>query len=110
MAKRNEARWEHWRSVLSEQSTSGLSVAEFCRRHSISPPAFYNWRRKLESQQQGATVNAFVPVTLPPVSLTDACFELQLGSGMTLRIPMGCDEAALKRVLRAAVSLESSDA
>ena len=83
-------------------------MAEYCRRHSISPPAFYNWRQKLEAHD--SKVSAFVPVTLPPAGLADEPLELQLTGGLTLRIPLSCDEGALVRVLRAAAALEAGDA
>ena len=47
MAYRNKSRELHWRGVLKEQSSSGLSVAAFCRQKSISPPNFYAWRVKM---------------------------------------------------------------
>lgn len=38
--------WDQWRKRLERQRQSGLSIAEFCRREQVSPPAFYAWRRK----------------------------------------------------------------
>lgn len=108
MAKRNEARWEHWRSVLAEQRASGVSVAEFCRRRSISTPSFYNWRRRLEAEEH--VVSPFISVTLPTAHVASQSLELILSNGITLRIPAECDEAVVTRVLRSAASLESGDA
>jgi hypothetical protein len=36
-----------WRERLDRFSRSGLSIAEFCRRHQLSPPSFYLWRKRL---------------------------------------------------------------
>ena len=38
---------EFWGFVISEQSDSGLSVREFCRREEVSQASFYQWRKKL---------------------------------------------------------------
>ena len=51
MASRNKSREYHWREVLKQQSSSGLSIAAFCRQESIGQPSFYAWRRKFREQQ-----------------------------------------------------------
>jgi len=64
---------------LSDQSTSGLSVALYCAQHDLSVPTFYYWRRKhrrcsLAKHTQELTLDGFTqlqPVdVLPVVSLT----------------------------------------
>lgn len=42
----NQALWNQWRQRMERQRESGLSIAEFCRRESISPHGFHGWRRK----------------------------------------------------------------
>ena len=51
MANRNKSRELHWRGVLKQQSSSGLSIAAFCRKKSIAQPSFYAWRRKFRDQK-----------------------------------------------------------
>lgn len=36
-------------SILRAAQTSGQTVGEVCRKHGISEPTFYVWRRKYES-------------------------------------------------------------
>ena len=36
-----------WQALIVRQAGSGLSVADFCRRESISTASFYRWRRLL---------------------------------------------------------------
>jgi hypothetical protein len=43
----NEVLWDQWRQRVDRQQTSGLSIAEFCRKEHLSPNGFYIWRRKL---------------------------------------------------------------
>ena len=110
MGKRNEARWDHWRSLMGEQRSSGLSVAEFCRRQSISAPSFYDWRRRLQADEKECSTGSFVSMTLPAGRVGSDALELQFGNGITLRIPVECDERALKRVLQVAMSLGADHA
>ena len=43
-------RVEYWSQVLSEHSSSGQSVAEFCRQHQMSEASFYHWRKRLKGE------------------------------------------------------------
>ncbi len=55
MANRKKSRELHWRDVLKQQSSSGLSIAAFCRKKSIAQPSFYAWRRKFRDQKPSRT-------------------------------------------------------
>ena len=46
MSKRASAS-ERWRRIVAEQTTSGLSIAVYCRQAGIPQSSFYAWRRKL---------------------------------------------------------------
>jgi hypothetical protein len=46
----NQVRWDQWRQVIARQRTSGLSVAEFCRRENVSRQGFHVWNRKLRQR------------------------------------------------------------
>jgi putative transposase len=39
-------------SILRAAQTSGQTVSEVCRKHGISEPTFYAWRRKYESMSE----------------------------------------------------------
>jgi transposase-like protein len=39
-----------WRQLFSRQSSSGLSVPEFCRREGINASLFRRWRSSLDAQ------------------------------------------------------------
>jgi hypothetical protein len=36
-----------WRGLLAKQSSSGLSIAAFCRREGVALSTFHWWKRKL---------------------------------------------------------------
>lgn len=42
--------WTRWRWLLSEQQTSGQSIAEFCRERVLPVWQFYEWRKRLRAK------------------------------------------------------------
>jgi len=51
-----------WRELIDQQNASGLTAAEFCRRHELNPKYFSLRKKKLiDSQIQPS--NEFVQVT-----------------------------------------------
>lgn len=46
-----EERYVHWREVIEAQKTSGLSIAEYCRKQQIRTNIFYAWRRRIQKRQ-----------------------------------------------------------
>lgn len=82
-----------WRSLLRMQPQSGLTIAEFCRKHRCSTAAFYAWRRKLAAQttpaNSPAVANscAFLPVRLHQTSPHPEPVRVRLGSGAVVEIP-----------------------
>jgi transposase len=47
MSRTSFEKQEFWRFALWEQSRSGLSIREFCRRDGMSEPSLYMWRKRL---------------------------------------------------------------
>jgi transposase-like protein len=43
----NKARWQE---LIREQSESGLSIREWCRRHNMSHGKFYYWQRVIREE------------------------------------------------------------
>ena len=39
-------------SILRAAQTSGSTIGDVCRKHGISEPTFYLWRRKYESMSE----------------------------------------------------------
>ncbi|MCO6439039.1 MAG: hypothetical protein J5J06_18255 [Phycisphaerae bacterium] len=100
MSRANDAAGR-WREILQRQSSSGLSVAAFCRRSRISQASFYTWRRRL---RDGATpFFAEVHVTPDPRSTkvpsvpspTQRPLELVLLGGRSVVVRPGFDAATL---------------
>jgi transposase-like protein len=59
MESRNVQLSHVWRERLDRFSRSGLSIAEFCRRHQLSPPSFYLWRKRLA--HHGSATHPVIP-------------------------------------------------
>lgn len=113
--QRQEAQW---RGLLGEQSRSGLTQTEFCRRLSIPNHRFFWWKREIAirdgrepprgktEKRRGEARTSIVPVrvTTPEVLPTQlgekSSFEIVLPRGRVLRVPPQFDEEGLARLLR----------
>lgn len=114
MTVRGKARETHWRKVFERQARSGLNVASFCRRESVSTAGFYTWRRKLRERDEAAaevttatdtttrsvpTDSQFVPVHLEGVSASPAV-TINLANGVRVEVPGGVDQQTVARVFQ----------
>jgi hypothetical protein len=115
-----------WRTTLSEWTTSGLNIRDFCRRHRLSEPSFYAWRREIAARdgtpvappavatRRSSTPSrprsaparrsstpaprpSFVALRVVP----DRPLELVLRTGHVLRVPPGYDADHLRAVVAA---------
>jgi putative transposase len=81
---------EQWRQVIAEQADSGLSQSAFCAERGIAYSTFTFWKRKLReagSPGDGARGMEFVELApLEPAVNERWEVELELGSGLTLRL------------------------
>lgn len=85
---------ERWRA-------SGLGVVPFTKREGISVRTFYRMRAKV-----GAADPCIVPVVVrsgstPGGTVAASPFEVELASGMKIRVPSGFDAAELVRLVEA---------
>lgn len=96
-----------WLDLIERWQRSRLSVREFCRRHQLSEPSFYSWRRVLRERglldepTAGAQAQtpAFVKLTLPVQAAPSSAIEVVLGRRV-LRVPAGFDADALLHLVR----------
>lgn len=83
---------ERWRRLLKRQASSGLSVAEFCRQEDVSGASFYQWRKRLESEE--SSPDSFVPLSV----VKGQAVEIELPCGAVVRMPDG-DAQALEQIV-----------
>jgi transposase-like protein len=99
-----------WSAAVAAWRESGLSAAEFCRRHGLVQSTFQWWRWRLgrEATPGVAAVPALVAVRVvgspadgggSPAEPAAAVLELVLPSGVRLRVPAGFDERTVAGVL-----------
>ena len=90
-----EERRRFWEYHLGQCRTSGLSQAEYCRRHGLSVRSFgYRKRTIAKAPLTFVEVPLAAPVHCPPNPLT-----LAVGSRYTIRIEPGFDADTLRRLL-----------
>ena len=115
--QRDPAKERHWRRMVRRWVKSGLSVREFCDYEGLSEQSLYAWRRKLadcdaetrlnEVQTPGevTTSDQFLPVRVVADDSvgggTSSHIEMQLPSGVRLRVPAGIFRQTLTDVLAA---------
>ena len=103
--------------ILAQSVTPGSSVMLVCRMHGISSGQHYTWRRQFRTGE----LTGFAPVMVSPavgelpaasappeaapiISAADqpaGVIEVELPSGVKVRLTGAVDEAALRRVLSA---------
>jgi hypothetical protein len=96
---------QRWRRHIQCWHASGLSVRDFCKRHHLSEPSFYHWRRTLHRRDQPATHTADQRVTFVPLHVraepatTPVALEVVLANGRRLHVGPGFDPATLRALL-----------
>lgn len=96
-----------WRDAIRRQARSGLSVREFCRRHRLNEPSFYERRRTYQQrdQRRPESAPAFVPLLVAANRHAGAEAEpgpvLELRGGRALRLPASMPIDRIVELLRA---------
>lgn len=103
--------------ILAQGIAPGSSASLTCRMHGISSGQFYTWRKQFRTGE----LTGFVPVSVVPEPMMAAlpaserapaasehrdapdmsAIEVELPSGIKLRLTDAVDEAALRRVISA---------
>lgn len=83
-------------NIVAQFEASGLSRRDFASLHDISVGSLARW---LQRQPAPACAPKFVRVVPAAAPVAPSWFELALPDGRRLRIPVGCDEAALRSLL-----------
>jgi transposase len=110
--QRDPGKEAFWRDATRRQANSGLPVREFCRRHRLSEPSFYGWRRTLQERdaRQPAKPPAFVPVVVREGRrvVHDAGIVIELRGGRLLRLPGSTPAGRVAELVRALEATEAT--
>ena len=95
VARKLGTRHEDWRTRISAQERSGISVKHFCKQQGLTEQSFYYLRKRLQTT---TTSMRFALVETEPRRGTaeHAALELVLTTGERLRISAGVDAATVK--------------
>ena len=81
---------QYWQEHISGWGASGLSQADYCRKHGISKSTFWLWKRKLSATKDITESPVIVPVSLEriieaplskPICLYVGEFRLEIEAG-----------------------------
>jgi len=94
--------YARWVKVIDEWRESGLSGAEFCRRHELRAKSFYKWRQRLEEEGAAEGSSEFVPVSFSDSRLCPGCgVRVVIGDRIHLELSSGFDAEVLRRAVQA---------
>ena len=104
MSESNEdEKYQYWQPHISAWKQSGISQADFCRRHGLNIKIFGYWKRKLCRRPDDGV--SFVPVTIKPSHISSvksgALLRLIAGNGLSIEIGDGFNPATLRLLLDA---------
>jgi hypothetical protein len=105
--KQLSVRGRFWRRHLERWRQSGLSQAQYCRRHHLSAPAFGWWKGRLSvarrSDEPGATKGPFVELTLgggeAVVVSDEIVYEIVVSRQRRLRLGPGFEPERVRQLL-----------
>jgi hypothetical protein len=92
-----EERRAHWCATIDKQTSSGISIAAYCRESHIKRDLFYSWRRRLREQQPGTGgFLQLIPVR-PDEVKTGIC--IRMGEKLSIEVGRGFDPFTLRAVV-----------
>lgn len=94
-----------WAERLARQQRGALSIAEFCRRERISPPAFYAWRKRLEKDEQAVFIPLQITRAVEPAALG---VQIELPGGALVTLPSAASAELVMTAIRAATILPAT--
>lgn len=83
-------------AIVAESLDGATSVSAVARRHGLTPPQLFAWRR----QARGPSVVAKERLSFASVVVATSPIEIEFGGAM-IRVSAGSDPATLRAVLQA---------
>ena len=91
----------HWQGLISDQETSGQSIAAFCRAREVPESLFYYWRKKFReiATSQFVEVQAAEPQARHSRAVPGSTIEVRLSNGRSLIVGPEFDASHLRALL-----------
>lgn len=93
---------DQWRRRLRRFDHADTTVAQFCRQEQCSIASFYQWRHKLQSDQQETAAGEFVAVDLTPQK-SHSMIQIELPGGAVVRLDADCQQSHLQNAVAAII-------
>ena len=78
---------QQWQAQVDDQATSRLSAQQYCDQHQLCYPIFCKWRKQSNEPAPASLIDLSSLAREPTNQTWD--IELDLGSGMALRLKRG---------------------
>ena len=105
MGELTQEEWVRWRGLLSDQQTSGQSIAGFCRERAVPVWQFYEWRKRLRAKTESfvaveVMASQAAPTPAPRVGRSSSPIEIRLRDGRSLLVGPDFEASHLRRLLQ----------
>jgi transposase-like protein len=87
----------HWRAIIENQATSGVSIAAYCRNAQIKPSYFYTWRRRLREQPPCA--GGFLELIPGRLTKSASGIRIRLDGKLAVAVERSFDPYTLRTVV-----------
>lgn len=87
-ARRSYHNKQTWQQLIDEWLGSGLGQREFCNQHGVGYSTFCKWKKRILSENH-SPVPELIEITPPSEPLRHWDVELELGTGVILRVRRG---------------------
>tara|TARA_R110002167_G_scaffold13128_2_gene55385 strand:+ start:4647 stop:4949 length:303 start_codon:yes stop_codon:yes gene_type:complete len=73
-----------WQQHVSQWRSSGLTQAQYCKKHELNPQRLSHHKRKLETKGKQPSKTSFIAIPVPKALPKSAPLTLHFSSGLSL--------------------------
>ena len=89
----------HVRHHLTSQPQSGLSIPQYCNKHSITPWSFYQWRKHYQSKLNAHFRSQISFKEIGSLTYSVSICDIRFPSGITVSVHRGASHEELAGVI-----------
>jgi transposase-like protein len=103
MTEHGAGLWERWRAIVSEQISSGQSVAAFCKERGVTSSQVFAWKKRLREAEKAQFVEVQIEPAVPMREIGNQqqakAIEVRLCGGRSIAVEPGFDADHLRALL-----------